>query len=46
MDNNIDKDEQLDREIQKLFQSWDGGGDDFVQQLNQLRAIWAAWRGY
>jgi hypothetical protein len=45
VDDNHNKDEVLDREIQKLFVSWDNGDDDFVQQLNQLRATWAGWRG-
>jgi hypothetical protein len=42
---NINKHELLDRQIEKLYNSWDTGGEDFVQQLNQLRAVWAGWRG-
>ena len=45
MDNNPNTDEALDRQIEKLFVVWDCGSDDFVQQLNQLRAVWAGWRG-
>ena len=44
MDNNANN-ERLDREIERLFVVWDCGGDDFVQCLNELRAVWAGWRG-
>jgi hypothetical protein len=51
VDDNIDKDEALDCQIKRLFVVWDRQFDDydnfqrFVQELNQLRAVWAGWRG-